>query len=128
METFESVVKASDSTEALKLWDEVKTKIYSLEPHELELGFGDKITCSTYYSPNVKKEDAELVQEFMNQEKISAYNTRLFKNEKGDFELRIASAQKKDPKTHQYKGMCFSLCLLAKGKILQLCMVIMRMR
>eukprot|EP00794_Sanderia_malayensis_P020439 gene20439-22454_t len=76
------------------LWGECCNAIYNVESRFCELGMEDK-GISTYYSSNCKKEDVELVQEFMKEKDISPYNTRLFKTQSKDgkcsYELRLAS-------------------------------------
>lgn len=101
MSEFEAVVRESGSTEALSLFDQVKERMYSLREEDLELRFGN----SAYYSPNVTREDAELVNEFMEQQKLSPYNTRLFKcKDSGHFELILAATKVGTTGTHEYKG------------------------
>jgi dipeptidyl-peptidase-3 len=43
------------------------------------IGFRDNNGTSSYYSSNVTSEDAKVVDEFCQKEKISPLNTRLFK-------------------------------------------------
>lgn len=96
-EAFDAIVGASaaaakDAAGVNELWSAVGDVVYSLEPRVRELGFGPDKGVSSYYSHDVTKADAELVQRFMDEKRISAYNTRLFKGADGVFELRQAAA------------------------------------
>lgn len=81
------------------LWGECNSMIYNIKPQFQELGIEEK-GISTYYSSNCTKKDVELVQEFMKEKDISAYNTRLFKTKQKDgkciYELRLASIATSD--------------------------------
>uniref|UniRef100_A0A8C5AS40 Dipeptidyl peptidase 3 n=1 Tax=Gadus morhua TaxID=8049 RepID=A0A8C5AS40_GADMO len=78
------------------LWDSCSSALFSLEGKQKQLGLGSK-GITTYFSGNCGLEDAELAQKFLDFQKLSAYNTRLFKTEKGgkmSYEVRLASAVK----------------------------------
>uniref|UniRef100_A0A8C5CEF9 Dipeptidyl peptidase 3 n=1 Tax=Gadus morhua TaxID=8049 RepID=A0A8C5CEF9_GADMO len=80
------------------LWDSCSSALFSLEGKQKQLGLGSK-GITTYFSGNCGLEDAELAQKFLDFQKLSAYNTRLFKTEKGgkmSYEVRLASAVKSD--------------------------------
>jgi dipeptidyl-peptidase-3 len=111
-EDFEKIVLSSKNQTALDLWNKVKDAIYDLSNNRLELDFGN----SAYYSNDVSKEEAELVQEYMNENNISAYNTRLFKTGDKQFELRLASAQKLDNKNVEYKDLQIQITYGDYGK------------
>ncbi|XP_012939404.1 dipeptidyl peptidase 3 [Aplysia californica] len=97
----ELLVKASkaytdDSAGLQQLWDKVKERMFSLGDRDKELGLAPKGT-STYYSANCDENDAKLVQPFLDEKKISPYNTRLVKtaDECGEtvYEVCLASAE-----------------------------------
>lgn len=96
---FERIVKESGSEEAVALFQEVRDRMYDLSESKLELSFGN----STYYTSDVTAEDAKFVGDFMTEQKIEGWNTRLFKNQEGDFVLKIASIST-GTTTHEYKG------------------------
>jgi len=100
------------------LWAQVGEAVYSTADREQQLGFGPTDGISTYYSLDVLKDEASLVQKFMDDElHLSPYNTRLFKLAPVDgiphFELKLASAwigAGDDPvspvlKTHEHQGV-----------------------
>uniref|UniRef100_A0A1X7UPH2 Uncharacterized protein n=1 Tax=Amphimedon queenslandica TaxID=400682 RepID=A0A1X7UPH2_AMPQE len=99
------------------LWSSVADGMFSLHPPTVrQLAFPpDGIT--TYYSGNCGKEDAEIIKEFMLNKDLSPYNTRLFKNEDGTYELRLASSLTNDTppspndKCHHYLDSISSLPL-----------------
>jgi dipeptidyl-peptidase-3 len=93
----------------LELLDSCLDKVYSLEEKEKMLNFPEMGT-STYYSPNVTKNEIDLVQKFMEEKKISPYNTRLFKTGDNQLEIRIASAVKgKDVPSEHFEGYNISI-------------------
>ncbi|XP_065839251.1 dipeptidyl peptidase 3-like [Oscarella lobularis] len=75
------------------LWAACADPMYSLESRDRELAFPPKGKTS-YYSVNCTQDDAEFIQGFLTEKGISPYNTRLFKSEKGEYEIRIASVAK----------------------------------
>ncbi|XP_056449594.1 dipeptidyl peptidase 3-like [Gadus chalcogrammus] len=80
------------------LWDSCSSALFSLENKQKQLGLGSK-GITTYFSGNCGLEDAELAQKFLDSQNLSAYNTRLFKTEKGgkmSYEVRLASAVTSD--------------------------------
>jgi len=70
------------------------TEVYNdTEPYG-RVGFRNKGGQTSYYSGNCTSEDADKLDEFCQQEKISPLNTRLFKSaDDKSFELKIASAE-----------------------------------
>jgi dipeptidyl-peptidase-3 len=105
---FEAIVKASENAQAIQLWDKCKVKMYSLESNERELGLPPS-GVSSYYSENITKADIELVQEVLNEKKIEAYNTRIFKTADGTLEVRLASAESGPVATYEHKGVKVSI-------------------
>jgi dipeptidyl-peptidase III len=78
-----------------ELWKTVVDQIYSHEEQVLHLGFHPH-AINTYFSSNCTQEDCNLVLNFLNQEKISGYNTRLFKNDSGEFVVLQAASDISD--------------------------------
>ncbi|CAG2166263.1 unnamed protein product [Oppiella nova] len=73
------------------IWENVKKRMYSLEKHELSLGFPPEGT-TTYFSKNCTKEDFEVIKEFMKSIKMDSHNSRVFKDsETNTFTIRFAS-------------------------------------
>mmetsp|Transcript_6724 Transcript_6724/g.41073 ORF Transcript_6724/g.41073 Transcript_6724/m.41073 type:complete len:722 (-) Transcript_6724:2944-5109(-) len=99
-ETFERFLRCSeaDVERTARLWKRVKHDVYALEPRRRQLGFGPVDGVSSYYASNVTREDAQLVQDFLDAKGIGASNTRLFKvrveGVGNVYQLRIASARK----------------------------------
>lgn len=103
-ETVETIAKV---TKQVEKYDAIKSKLYSLKADELEIGFANDAnsqTCSSYYSNNVTKEDAELVSKFLEKENISGINTRVFKSD-GSFTVWIASAETGKEKSYTYENV-----------------------
>ncbi|PIK55392.1 putative dipeptidyl peptidase 3 [Apostichopus japonicus] len=78
-----------------ELWNLVKVQIFSLDAKVQQLGLAEK-GLTTYFSSNCTEADAEIAKTFMNEKKIQAYNTRLFKtaeNGKTTYEIRLASSE-----------------------------------
>lgn len=87
--------KISNESSAFEsLWEASVKQIFSNSKRNLELGLGEDGT-STYFSSNCTKADAEKIQKFLDDNKISAYNTRLFKTdgEKPRYEVQVAAAE-----------------------------------
>jgi len=99
MEELEKALAAASPAwkELEGLWALAKEPLYSLLPPLRHLAF-PPAGISAYYSPDVTKEEAEMVQRFMDEKGLSPYNTRLFKHKgQGEgggplFEVRLASA------------------------------------
>lgn len=78
-----------------EIFNKIQSSIYSLTSRNKQLGFGDD-GISTYYSYNCTQDDAKLVQDYLDKNHISPYNTRLFKRvENGivEYEVRQASSE-----------------------------------
>ncbi|VDM18229.1 unnamed protein product [Hydatigera taeniaeformis] len=98
-ETFTTIVTTSEAYSSLPevkdIFEKVIAAVYSLHPRRLRLAFPpDGLT--TYYSGNCTREDAEIVQKYLNAKKIEGYNTRILKslrpNSDGKHEYLIAFA------------------------------------
>ena len=114
---FQKIIEAaatrSNTLEKVKaLWEKVSSPMFALEPSRIRsIGFGPKEGLSTYFSSNCTKEDAEKCQRFLDQNKISAYNTRLFKimndDNKTTFHIKIASAMASTREPIEFEGAEF---------------------
>jgi len=116
---FLSSSKASNkAVEAL--WDACCVRMYSLPPRQRQMGIGAEKGISTYFSANCTEADAELTNAFLDSIGLSAYNTRLFKSNDGDYTVRLASAarpptteagldEQKQKNVHVYKGKTFTI-------------------
>jgi dipeptidyl-peptidase-3 len=98
------LVKATNDQKTQELFNACADDLYSLDEHVLEIGFGKKSTCSGYYTTNVTKDEAELVQAFLESQNLSAYNTRLFKTKEG-FDVLLASASVLPTKEHTFRDV-----------------------
>eukprot|EP00118_Oscarella_pearsei_P006784 m.31377 g.31377 ORF g.31377 m.31377 type:complete len:715 (+) comp31491_c0_seq5:196-2340(+) len=88
-----SAAYADDADKMNALWSACSDKMYSLDAQERELAFPPSGKTG-YYSENCTQEDAEFIQSFLTEKGISPYNTRLFKTVNGEYEVRLASADK----------------------------------
>ncbi|CDS42565.1 dipeptidyl peptidase 3 [Echinococcus multilocularis] len=109
-EAFSTIVTASEafnsSSEVKDVFDRVIEAIYSLHPRRLRLAFPpDGLT--TYYSGDCTREDAEIVQKYLNAKKIEGYNTRVLKSlrpnpdGKHEYLIAFASSVKKEEVIHE---------------------------
>eukprot|EP00877_Chromochloris_zofingiensis_P004480 jgi/Chrzof1/14032/Cz08g21230.t1 len=72
---------AHTKSSLLHLWNQVLDAMYALEPPQVrELGF-PPVGCSSYYSPGLTKQEAEMVTAWLRDQKISTENTRVFKRQ-----------------------------------------------
>lgn len=99
---FKSIVSIDPT--AAKLFAEIEKPIFNAtEPEEANfLGYPDKGHVSSYYSPDVTKDEIETIQSVLASIRVLPENTRLFKKSDGSgFDLLIASAvtsaNKEDP-------------------------------
>jgi dipeptidyl-peptidase-3 len=107
---FASIANASGSTRASELLVGVMDKIYSLSSGELQLAMpGSGVT--TYYSPNIRREDVDCVQRWMTSAlpADSSYNTRVVKSADDALQLRIAAANFRDGGKHSFEGRTIHL-------------------
>lgn len=68
-------------------------EVYNESPPYYKIGFRDNNENSSYYSSNITKSEASMVDEFMKEQKISPLNTRLVKVD-GVYEVKLASTKK----------------------------------
>lgn len=93
------------------LWKKVKGPIYLLDDKTKSLGVPSECT-SSYYSANITKEDMDVVQAYMKEKKLEAWNTRLFKRtikEKEVLEIRYAASIYRIGPLEDYKGRVVSV-------------------
>ncbi|KAI8976276.1 dipeptidyl peptidase III [Pilobolus umbonatus] len=91
--SFETIVRASGSTQAIQCFQTVRRELFDTEPVSRNLlGFPEDGHLSGYYSDDITKHDIQLVQTFLEKNKIDPLNTRLFKHPQG-YELKVASAE-----------------------------------
>lgn len=118
MYTFLTASSSSPSNTANieKLWKECADRMYSLTPRQRQMGLGKEKGISTYFSANCDADDAKLANAFLDSQSISAYNTRLFKDARGNYTVRQASsvvgsktAAAAETKQHTYEGKTFSI-------------------
>lgn len=106
-ESFKQIVRSSENYEIHKdvmdsILERIEREIYTEEEPFARIGFRDENSGTTsYYSSGVTKADAELIDGWCQELKISPLNTRLFKISDEEFELRIAS-QLSDPSAAPY--------------------------
>lgn len=84
---------AENSSVIESLWNRTKTLIYLLNDRTKLMGLSDT-GITTYFSGNCTKEDSALVNEWLKQKKLEAYNCRTFKtieNGKTTFDVKFAS-------------------------------------
>lgn len=97
LEPFKHIVQASESYELHKdvmdtILEKIEREVYAEEEPFARIGFRDENNGTTsYYSSGVTQADAKLVDEWCQELKISPLNTRLFKINDKEFELRLAS-------------------------------------
>lgn len=99
--------KAAMSTKHMLMLDQMLPQVYSTDEHCRILGYpGEGV--STYFSPNVTKDDVERAQRFMDSLGIQPYNTRLFKRG-AHLRILIASSKKRRIQEHMFEGKLFSV-------------------
>lgn len=107
----------ADGAKIEALWDECCARMYSLPPRQRQMGLGASNGISTYFSANCEEADADLGNKFLDSIGLSAYNTRLFKDEAGKYTVKLASAMTEagdDPtgllcKEHEFEGKSFTV-------------------
>ncbi|KAF9224504.1 dipeptidyl-peptidase III [Gyrodon lividus] len=97
------VAASSNAPNAVPLFDELKDHIYSLTPESsLFIGKRSEGHVSNYYLGDViTNEEVAAVQEAAEKLGIDILNTRVRKNNAGDFTLLVASAQKQPSTFHE---------------------------
>ena len=96
LEKFNAIVRSSRAYQThARVIDSILSRIdfeiYCEDEPINRIGFPDDRGQTSYYSANVSKDDAKMVDEFCQSKGISPLNTRLFKAQDGSFELKICS-------------------------------------
>lgn len=74
------------------IYEKIEREIYTEDEPFARIGFRDENNGTTsYYSSNITKDDAKMIDEWCQELNISPLNTRLIKNSETEFELLIAS-------------------------------------
>ena len=87
---------ASISAGTLKRYQETGGAIYAQDAGRMHFGYPDAGHVSNYYpdSPSITKDEITQVSEFLDNKGLLPENTRLRKDESGDFEVLLASEQR----------------------------------
>eukprot|EP00796_Vickermania_ingenoplastis_P011882 gene11883-8168_t len=64
---------------------------------------------SAYYSPNITQAEALLANEFLSSKAMDGVNTRVFKKDNGDLEIRVAAATVKTIPPESFQGRNISI-------------------
>jgi dipeptidyl-peptidase-3 len=104
-----SVAYKTDRAFITGLWEKCKDKIYSLESRDRQLGLGADAGVSAYFDEKITEKDAAFIQRFLDSENISPYNTRLFFNKDGNYEVRVASEEVKPSKFYTFEDKTIEL-------------------
>jgi dipeptidyl-peptidase-3 len=105
----------ADAAKIDALWEECGERMYSLTPRQRQMGLGATKGISTYFSANCTEADAALANSFLDSIGLSAYNTRLFKDDSDtdtdtgncNYIIRLASSTTDDypgKSVHTYRG------------------------
>ena len=96
-EVFKKILYSND--EALnqeflaKIYHLIEKEIFALDKPYTQLNFPEEGGVTAYFSPNMKKADLALVQEFLSSQKIDVLNTRAFLKDDGSFEITIGCVE-----------------------------------
>lgn len=108
-DSFKKIVRSSENYEAHKevletILEKIELEVYTEDEPYSRIGFRDENNGTTsYYSSNVTKADAKMVDEWCQEIGVSPLNTRLFKLSETEYELRIASSVADAAKTPYLK-------------------------
>ena len=106
---FKKVYKASESYQVYSekmdfLMEKIEKEVYTEEDPFARIGFRDENNGTTsYYSSNVTKDDAKMIDDWCVEINVSPLNTRLFKTGDNEYELRLASQYYSAEKTSYCK-------------------------
>lgn len=106
-QTFEKVIKASASYASRKeqidtIWEKIKHEVYSEHDPYARVGFKDENGGQTsYYSSNITKAEAKMIDEWCQEVNVSPLNTRLIKTKENEYEMRVSSSEA-DPNVTRY--------------------------
>lgn len=82
--------------------------VYDLSPSKLSLGFPTQ-GVTAYYSPDITKEDVELANAFLSSKGINGVNTRVFKLDVSQLEIRVAAKESKTIPAETFQGRSITL-------------------
>ncbi|KAK8810767.1 hypothetical protein WA158_007342 [Blastocystis sp. Blastoise] len=110
---FEKILFASTAFEKenkfmTSIYNKIQDQLFDISNNVLRIGI-DNHGINTYYSPNVTRKDAEFIQQFLNENKIQAWNTRLWKLNDAEYELRLASSERLPVKEYHYQGVTIKI-------------------
>jgi len=106
---FKAFVRASENYAIHKdvmeeIMNKIEREVYTEDEPFARLGFRDENNgTNSYYSSNITKDDAKMIDEWCQDLKISPLNTRLFKLADKEYELRICSANVDNKETSYLK-------------------------
>ncbi|CAI2387725.1 unnamed protein product [Moneuplotes crassus] len=92
---FWEIIQASKNysifeNEITNIWTNINLEVYNEDPPYFKIGWSNNQENSSYYSSNITKEEATMIDSFMKENNISPLNTRLIKTSDG-FEVKLAS-------------------------------------
>ncbi|KAJ6234065.1 dipeptidyl peptidase 3 [Anaeramoeba flamelloides] len=103
-EVLEKLIAVSPKKEVLTpIFERIQKPMFSINEKDQSLGFPYQ-NVSSYYSPDITKEDIDVSEKFMKEQNMLPLTSRLWKVDQKHLEYRFASIEKKDKVTHQYKG------------------------
>ncbi|KAJ3450643.1 dipeptidyl peptidase [Anaeramoeba flamelloides] len=103
-EVLEKLIAVSPKKEVLTpIFERTQKPMFSINEKDQSLGFPYQ-NVSSYYSPDITKEDIDVSEKFMKEQNMLPLTSRLWKVDQKHLEYRFASIEKKDKFTHQYKG------------------------
>ena len=115
-ERMEMLVKASKAYKTNpelmeKLWQSVKTQMFSLSDREKQLGLGEK-GITKYFTPNCDLSDSQLINKFMKNKNLEGYISRVIKTTedgKTVYELRHAGVENRELYREEFEGCVFKV-------------------
>ena len=94
-----------------KLWQSVKTQMFSLSDREKQLGLGEK-GITKYFTPNCDLSDSQLINKFMKNKNLEGYISRVIKTTedgKTVYELRHAGVENRELYREEFEGCVFKV-------------------
>lgn len=89
------------------LYPLIKKELYDMSAKYAQIGFPDKGGVTAYFSRDMTDEDHDIVERFLQQQKIDILNTRAFKQEHG-YLITVASIQISSS-LHRFEGHQFKM-------------------
>jgi len=75
-----------------EIWESIELEIYTFSKPYGEIGFRDNECLSSYYSPNMTKDDCKFIQEFLESISRSPLNTRVIKVDDNFYKVLVCSS------------------------------------